>query len=603
MVPVCAFPNCGNQMKRYLSLSFHRLPLRNREILQLWLVVLQLDVQTPLRTLRERDYRVCSEHFDEDDFTEKSVKSRYLKANAIPKVKRPTADKLEGTTSSDIETELAAVPQSTPKKASSKSGHPASFKIVLSSPQTKTPQQRTKPSLSGIYFALPPLRQQTDQAATASSPSFNAPHTASEYQILSPDLSASASSPSLTVPCTASEDVSQGGTEHSDVLEMSTSLGEMAVQDPSDTSYAISSDTPPSSKESFSDSASASGNGKGWSERKWLVNESKLLELFALCRTCGSAIEDKTIITQSSQIRVQWNCINEHSGTWSSCPDIRGMPASNLIISAATFFTGTTHTTIMDWAELLHTSIPKKTQFYALQSSYLIPVIQEAYQTQHEQIIKRLIEHSNSGQKVELCGDARCDSPGFSAKYCTYSFQDDATKEIVHFEFVQVTEASSSVAMEVLGFQRGLDYLLERGVDIEVITTDRSPSIRKLLRDNYRSIRHELDPWHVSKSVKKKLVSISNKKDNKDLRPWIKAVTNHLYWSCYTSKGDKEDCVRRWTSLLIHICGVHRWEEDSVQYTCGHPTLTKEHQRRKRISGSVPCSYAEVCRETTALWL
>ncbi|TDH00921.1 hypothetical protein EPR50_G00174910 [Perca flavescens] len=95
-------------------------------------------------------------------------------------------------------------------------------------------------------------------------------------------------------------------------------------------------------------------------------------------------------------------------------------------------------------------------------------------------------------------------------------FKDDATKEIVHFEFVQVTEASSSVAMEVLGFQRGLDYLLERGVDIEVITTDRSPSIRKLLKDNYRSIRHELDPWHVSKSVKKNLVSISNKKDNKD---------------------------------------------------------------------------------------
>ncbi|XP_039676120.1 putative protein TPRXL [Perca fluviatilis] len=173
-----------------------------------------------------------------------------------------------GTPSSDIETELATVPQSTPKKASSKSGHPASFKILLSSPQTKTPKQRTKPSLSGIYLALPPSWQQTDQAATASSPSLNAPHTASGHQILSQDLSASASSPSLTVPCTASEDVSQGGTEHSDVLEMSTSLGEMAVQDPSDTSYAISSDTPPSSKDSFSDSASASGNGKKWSERK-----------------------------------------------------------------------------------------------------------------------------------------------------------------------------------------------------------------------------------------------------------------------------------------------------------------------------------------------
>ena len=70
---------------------------------------------------------------------------------------------------------------------------------------------------------------------------------------------------------------------------------------------------------------------------------------------------------------------------------------------------------------------------------------------------------------MELCGDGRCDSPGkhhltlldfqthtinhiqidmcihvyvfptgYSSKYGTYSFQDDATKEIVHYELVQV---------------------------------------------------------------------------------------------------------------------------------------------------------------------
>lgn len=98
--------------------------------------------------------------------------------------------------------------------------------------------------------------------------------------------------------------------------------------------------------------------------------------------------------------------------------------------------------------------------------------------------MERLMELSNSGQKVELCGDVRCDSPGFSAKKNTDSFQDNPTKEIVHCNFVQVTEASSSVAMEVMGFQRGLDYLLERGVDVGVITTDRSPSIQKFLKDN-----------------------------------------------------------------------------------------------------------------------
>ncbi|CAM4286793.1 unnamed protein product [Leuciscus chuanchicus] len=258
------------------------------------------------------------------------------------------------------------------------------------------------------------------------------------------------------------------------------------------------------------------------------------------------------------------------------------MAENNLLISASTFFTGTTHTTISDWAELLHTPIPKKTQYYSMQSIYLIPVIQQAYRDQHEKLMERLVQLSASGHKVELCGDARSDSPGFSSKYCTYSFQDDATKEIIHFELVQVTETTSSVAMEVLGFQRGLDYLLDRGVVVGVVTTDRSPSVRKLMKDNYTGIQHEFDPWHVSKSVKKKLVLISNKKNNKDLQPWIKSITNHLYWSCSTSKGDKEDCVRRWKSLLHHICGIHRWEEDGAQYTCHHTTLTEDEQRRKR---------------------
>ncbi|KAL7372307.1 hypothetical protein ABVT39_013647 [Epinephelus coioides] len=85
----------------------------------------------------------------------------------------------------------------------------------------------------------------------------------------------------------------------------------------------------------------------------------------------------------------------------------------------------------------------------------------------------------------------------YSAKYSTYSFQDDATKEILHFELVQVTEATSSVAMEVMGFQRGLKELLDCGVDVAVMTMDRSPSIRKLLREEFPEIRHEFDPWHV----------------------------------------------------------------------------------------------------------
>ena len=53
--------------------------------------------------------------------------------------------------------------------------------------------------------------------------------------------------------------------------------------------------------------------------------------------------------------------------------------------------------------------------------------------------------------------------------------------------------------MEVMGFQRGLKELLDCGVDVAVMIIDRSPSLRKLLREEFPEIRHEFDPWHVVK--------------------------------------------------------------------------------------------------------
>jgi len=47
-----------------------------------------------------------------------------------------------------------------------------------------------------------------------------------------------------------------------------------------------------------------------------------------------------------------------------------------------------------------------------MQSVYLIPVIQQGYIDKHEKLIERLVQLCASGQKVELCGDARSDSPG-----------------------------------------------------------------------------------------------------------------------------------------------------------------------------------------------
>ena len=93
MVHVCSFPGCDTRMRKSNPETFHRLPLRESNLKQ-WLVVLQFDVGTPIPTLKAKDYRVCSRHFDLDDFTIPDKRTSYppkrlrLKRNAIPKAAR-----------------------------------------------------------------------------------------------------------------------------------------------------------------------------------------------------------------------------------------------------------------------------------------------------------------------------------------------------------------------------------------------------------------------------------------------------------------------------------------------------------------------------------
>lgn len=248
------------------------------------------------------------------------------------------------------------------------------------------------------------------------------------------------------------------------------------------------------------------------------------MQLFTTCHQCGVLLEeeDKKVTTAGTRIHIKWSCLKGHSGEWESCPQLCGMPENNLLVASSILFTGSTYTEIFDWAELLNLQIPKKTTFYSLQSTYLIPVIEYAYQDHHKELMRNL-QLQTIGGGISICGDGRSDSPGFSAKYTTYSFMSDETKEIIMVELVQVnthqciqclysntvvfiliviikvTEATSSPAMETLGFRRCLERLLQAGVVVDTITTDRSPSIRKLMKETYSDIQHQFDPWHVAK--------------------------------------------------------------------------------------------------------
>lgn len=57
--------------------------------------------------------------------------------------------------------------------------------------------------------------------------------------------------------------------------------------------------------------------------------------------------------------------------------------------------------------------------------------------------------------------------------------------------------------MEKEGLKRVLDFLMQKGVTIEVLVTDRHRQINKWLREQHPSITHYYDIWHVAKGIHK----------------------------------------------------------------------------------------------------
>ena len=118
---------------------------------------------------------------------------------------------------------------------------------------------------------------------------------------------------------------------------------------------------------------------------------------------------------------------------------------------------------------------------------------------------------------INLNGDRRCDSPGHSAKYGTYTLMDDDSGKVVAFSVIQVSQVISCNAMEKEGFKRCIESLQDDMVQIDRIATDRHVSISSFMNKDRPQINHQYDVWHLSKWVVKKSTTVQPK--NFFLRP------------------------------------------------------------------------------------
>ena len=75
--------------------------------------------------------------------------------------------------------------------------------------------------------------------------------------------------------------------------------------------------------------------------------------------------------------------------------------------------------------------------YYRYQSAYIVPVIEKFWAEHQSEVLA-----CQAGKDLVVCGDARYDSPGCSAKFCSYTILDMVSNLILHTETVTKAEVS-----------------------------------------------------------------------------------------------------------------------------------------------------------------
>ena len=135
--------------------------------------------------------------------------------------------------------------------------------------------------------------------------------------------------------------------------------------------------------------------------------------------------------------------------------------------------------------------------------------------------------------------------------------------------------------MEKEGCKRSLDNLLDNGFDVTIMATDRHTGIRKMRRVQYPAVNHQFDVSHLTKSLAS-LPSSSKRKDCSELGPWIKAITNHVWWSAQHCDKDPEKLVEMIQSITHHIYDIHSWNSEEKFKPCAHKPLSYEESQSQK---------------------
>ncbi len=309
----------------------------------------------------------------------------------------------------------------------------------------------------------------------------------------------------------------------------------------------------------------------------FLVFWSCLLPLLQRCLHCSSPASITKYFRKGTMVIVDLFCINGHTTKWYSQPLSRGMATGNMMISAGILFCGSTFQRMKELTEIANIAFLSYQTFCKIQKRLLFPAIHRVYLTNRTIIL----ENTKEEKEINLLGDGRCDSPGYSAKYGTYTVMSSSSGYILDFHVSHSKMCVNLARMELDGCKKVLARLENQGLAIDSLTTDRHTQIRKFLREFKKYLAHQFDVWHIARNIKKMLLKVARTKRCAEISPWIKSIINHFWWSCASSNGNVTELTEKWVSILYHISNRHSWKGCEFYKKCAHKRLTKKSRSTK----------------------
>ncbi|XP_018113148.1 uncharacterized protein LOC108713924 [Xenopus laevis] len=318
-------------------------------------------------------------------------------------------------------------------------------------------------------------------------------------------------------------------------------------------------------------------------QRKFIIFEENLDSLLYLIKCqhpqttpCQAPILNIQKFINGSMIQVRLLCLDGHKSLiWNSQPLSGDISVGNVLLANSVLVCGLSFQKVKKMLDLLSIPFFSQTTYCKYQMSYLFPSIDLQWRHEQESTQKEL-----SGKSVALAGDCQFDTPVHSTKYCTYTMMDVMSKKILSFTIDQLGKGKTSVGLEKATFETCLDKLLDDNIDVKIIATSRHDGIEKLVATKYSSIDHQIDVWNLCKSVSKKLVAASKKRDCRDICKWISAITNHLWWCAQTCNQDVDVLLDKWKSVMFHIANKHRFHSLENYKHCQHKRLNAVKERK-----------------------